>query len=135
MTVGADTDHLAVAFPGISPVEDFDCYASDTPGAHFSFRGLVQIDGINTREGEAVVIHFIKLTRGPNPKDRAAGPTCPVSSRAVNGSTAEWLSDGRAVAVASVITLGVGVGSRSDFLNSGTLERRFVARKRMKTAP
>ena len=48
VTVGADADHLAVALPGIAPVEDFDRDSAHTPCAHLPLRGFVEVDGIPT---------------------------------------------------------------------------------------
>jgi len=135
VAVGADADHLSIALPGISPVEDFDGHTAHSPRSHFTLRGFVEIDGINARKGKAVVIHLVDLPRRPNPEDRTARPTGPVCGSAVHNSMTQGCANRRSRPIAKVIALTLGVGSGADFLNCCAVEGRLIAREGMKTSP
>ena len=68
MPVGSDADHLAVALPGISPLEDLDRYAADSPLPHEFSGGFIEVDGIPAGESEPIVVHLEDLPRYPDPE-------------------------------------------------------------------
>ena len=135
VAVGADADHLSIALPGISPVEDFDGHTAHSPRSHFTLRGFVEIDGINARKGKAVVIHLVDFTGGPNSENSPTGPARPVGGGAVHDAVSQGCSDGCLRPVSEMIALTLRVGGGADFLNCCAVEGRLIAREGMKTSP
>jgi len=134
VTVGADADHLAVALPGISPVENLDRHTADTPCPHFTFGGFVEVNGIATGEGKSVVIHLVDLSRCPDSEDGAAGPAGPVGGGTIHDAVSERSPQGCFGPIADMVALALRVGGGSYFLNGGPLDRGFVGRQRMGTS-
>ena len=134
VAVRADANHLSVALPRVSPVEDFDRDTTYPPLSHLTLRGFVEVDGVYPGEREAVVIHFIDLPCRPNPEDGTARPTGPVCGSTVHNAMAQGRTNRRPCPIAEVIALTLGVGGGSDFLNRGASERRLIAREGMKTS-
>jgi hypothetical protein len=109
-------------------MEDLDRHATNAPFPHFPSGGFVEIDGIATGEGKAVVIHLVDLARCPDPEDGTAWPASPVGGGTIHYSMPEGGTQGCLCAISEMITLALGVGRGADFLNGGPLDRRFVRR-------
>ena len=117
VAVGSDADHPAVAGPRIAPLEDLDRHATDAPLTHRRLARLVEVDGVHTREGEAVVVHLVDLPCRPDPEHGSARPARPVGGRTVDRPAPELGAQCGQVTVSPVITLGVCVGGGPDLLD------------------
>ena len=133
MTVGSDADHLAVALPGIAPLEDLDRYATNAPLPHKLSGGFVEVDGIPSGEGEPIVVDLEDFPRGPNPEQGAAGPACPVGSRAVDCTVSERSPERRPSPVSEMVALALRVGGGANLLDGSTSHGRLVLWERVET--
>ena len=133
VAVRADTDHLAIAGPGITPVIDLDRHAATPPLVHEPAGGLVEVDGVAAREGKPVVVDLEEFSGRPDAEDRAAGPASPVGGGAVDCPITQRSAESCKSLVTTMIALTLCVGGGTDFLNRGPGHRGLVAGKRVGT--
>ncbi len=133
MAVRSDTDHLAVALPGIAPLEDLDRHPANPPLPHELFGGFVKVDGVATGKSKSVVIDLKDLPRGPDPEHGAAGPAGPIGGGAVDNALPERGAQGGSCSVAQMVALALGVGRGAHLLHGGAAHRRLILGERMKT--
>src|SRR5260370_26720244 len=118
-----------IAFPRVTPFQDFDSDAANTPVVHFGPGWTIQIDGVPSGQCPAVIVDLVDLTGGEDYEFRTGRPAGPVSSRAPHRSELESRADRTGIAVRPMITFRVSISGSLHFHELAAWQRRLVVRK------
>ncbi len=107
----------AFAFADIAPLQDLDLDIADAPRVHRGTRRFVEVDGVSSDQGGAVVIDDEVFAGVGDTEPGASGPAGPVCGSAVEArAVLEGGSEGVLAAVDDVIGFRVGVGGGAHLL-------------------
>src|SRR5260370_14801035 len=118
-----------IAFPRVTPFQDFDSDAANTPVVHFGPGWTIKIDGVPSGQCPAVIVDLVDLTGGEDYEFRTGRPAGPVSSRAPHRSELESRADRTGIAVRPMITFRVSISGSPHFHELAAWQRRLVFRK------
>ena len=121
-------EHM-IAFPRVSPFQDFDSDAANTPVVHFGPGRTVQIDGVPPSQCPTVIVDLVDLATGEDYEFRTGRPPGPVSSRAPDRSELKSRADGTGIAVRPMITFRVSISGSPHFHELAARQRRLIFRK------